>query len=296
MRKENNSPIEHDYINARYADFENNPYGEGREEFDGFSSRKDMIFASLQNYWGNSKVMMMSSLSHLRSPITIAVIFLLIAVYIFLGIVGTIEFSFYNNEVVQYITTNLDIIVNALLGYFFGPVTACISVTLCTLVRMIFDGDGFFFIGYVLIASVAGFSHGWILYRHRTIWFGTRFRGFYSDLLVKSFKTRLFISVFINILLKAVVSKIFYGLPIYSFSILNYEKSGVKLESFGEFLGVFSVNLLFETMVLFVGLAVINFIISKAFPAHTEQPSLIIQQDGTIINPEEEMLEDEGVN
>lgn len=294
MSKNYKTPIEHDPTNSRYATFENNPYGEGREEYNGFSSRQEMIFASLQNYWGNSKVMMMSSLSHLRSPITIAVIFLLIAVYIFLGVVGTIEFSFYNKNVVQYITTNLDIIVNALLGYFFGPITACISVTLCTLVRMIFDGDGFFFIGYVLIASVAGFCHGWILYRHKTLWFGTRFRGFYSDLLVKSFITRVSISVFINILLKAVVSKIFYGLPIYSFSILNYEKSGVKLESFGEFLGVFLVNLVFETLVVFLGLSIINFIIRKAFPAPFTQPSLIIQNDGTIINPEEEMMEDEG--
>lgn len=294
MSKNYKTPIEHDPTNSRYATFENNPYGEGREEYNGFSSRQEMIFASLQNYWGNSKVMMMSSISHLRSPITIAVIFLLIAVYIFLGVVGTIEFSFYNKNVVQYITTNLDIIVNALLGYFFGPITACISVTLCTLVRMIFDGDGFFFIGYVLIASVAGFCHGWILYRHKTLWFGTRFRGFYSDLLVKSFITRVSISVFINILLKAVVSKIFYGLPIYSFSILNYEKSGVKLESFGEFLGVFLVNLVFETLVVFLGLSIINFIIRKAFPAPFTQPSLIIQNDGTIINPEEEMMEDEG--
>lgn len=285
--------IEQEITTSRYATFENNPYGEGREEFDGFSSRREMLLASIQNYWGNSKVMMASSFSHLRSPITIAVIFLLIAVYIFLGVVGTIEFSFYNREVVQYITTNLDIIVNAVLGYFFGPITACISVTLCTLVRMIFDGDGFFFIGYVLIATVAGFCHGWILYRHKTMWFGTRFRGFFSDLLVKAFQTRLFISVFINILLKAVVSKIFYGLPIYSYSILNYEKSGVKLESFGEFLGVFSVNLVFETLLIFLGLTIINFIVRKAFPAPFTQPSLIIKNDGTIVNPEEEMLEED---
>lgn len=296
MSNKHNNPIEQESTNARHANFENNPYGEGYAEFDGFSSRKEMLFASLQNYWGNSKVMMMSSLSHLRSPITIAVIFLLIAVYIFLGVVGTIEFSFYNNHVVQYITTNLDIIVNALLGYFFGPVTACISVTLCTLVRMIFSGYGFFFIGYVILASVAGFCHGWILYRHKTIWFGTRFRGFYTDLLSKSFVTRFFISVFINILFKAVINKIFWGLPIYSYSILNYEKSGIKLESFGEFLGVFSVNLLFETLVVFLGLSVINFILAKAFPMQSTQPSLIIKEDGTIINPEEEMMEEEELN
>lgn len=292
QESDNSFSAEQEYTSSRYANFDQNPYGEGREEFDGFSNRREMIFASLQNYWGNSKVMMASSLSHLRSPITIAVIFLLIAVYIFLGIVGTVEFSFYNRSVVQYITTNLDIIVNALLGYFFGPVTAAISVTLCTLVRMIFDGNGFFFIGYVLLAAVAGFCHGWILYRHKTMWFGTRFRGFFSDLLVKAFQTRAFISIVINILLKAVISKIFFHLPIYSYTILNYEKSGVKLESFGEFLGVFSVNLLFETLIVFLGLAIINFIISKAFPLQASHPTLIIKADGTIINPEDELVED----
>ena len=144
-----------------------------------FTSRRQKIAAHFKEYWKNSKTMMASSLSHFRSPATIIVIFLLIAVYILLGVAGTVEFSFYNQKVVQYITTNLDIVVNALLGFFFGPVTCCISVTLCCIVRMITSGHGFF-IGYVIGAAVAGFLHGWILYKNKVTWFGTRFRGFYT--------------------------------------------------------------------------------------------------------------------
>lgn len=276
---------------ARFAYSNSEDLGEGYAEFDGFSSRREMIFASIQNYLGNSKVMMMSSLGHLRSPVTIIVIILLIAVYILLGVAGTIEFSFYSKKVVQYITTNLDIIVNALLGFFYGPVTCCISVTLCCLVRMITSGQGFF-IGYVIGAATAGFLHGWILYRHKTIWFGTRFRGFFTDLLAKAFMTRFIVSAVVNILLMALIYKVFIDYPIYEY-ILHYSKSGVELTSFSEFLKVFVVSLVFETLVIFAGLAVINFIAGKAFPAQFEQPSLIIDENGSLINLEDELLESE---
>lgn len=293
MSKKENQIFDENAAGSRFAIPEEDFYGEGYAEFNGFSSRREMILASIQNYIGNSKIMMSSSLNHFRSPVTIAVIIILIAVYVLLGVAGTIEFSFYSNKVVQYITTNLDIIVNALLGYFFGPVTCCISVTLCCLVRMITDGGGFF-IGYVIGAAVAGFLHGWILYRHKTMWFGTRFRGFFTDLLAKVFLTRLVVSVFVNILLMSVIYKIFIDYPIYEY-IMHYAKSGVELTSIGEFVRVFVVSLVFETLVLFTGLAIINFIVMKAFPAQMEQPSLIIDENGALINVEEEMANNSGI-
>lgn len=290
MKKVNKEHTKEEQMaSARFAYYDGEDLGEGYAEFDGFSSRREMIFASIQNYLGNSKVMMMSSLGHLRSPITIIVIILLIAVYILLGVAGTIEFSFYSKKVVQYITTNLDIIVNALLGFFYGPVTCCISVTLCCLVRMITSGQGFF-IGYVIGAAAAGFLHGWILYRHKTVWFGTRFRGFFTDLLAKAFMTRFIVSALVNILLMAVIYKIFINYPIYEY-ILHYSKSGVELTTFSEFLKVFVVSLVFETFVIFIGLAAVNFIAGKAFPAQFEQPSLIIDKNGSLINLEDELLE-----
>lgn len=288
MSKKDKNLFDEHMAGSRFANTEENFYGEGKPEFDGFSSRREMILASIQNYLGNSKVMMLSSLSHFRSPITIIVIILLIAVYILLGVAGTIEFSFYSKKVVQYITTNLDIIVNALLGFFYGPVTCSISVTICCLVRMITTGQGFF-IGYVIGAAVAGFLHGWILYRHKTMWFGTRFRGYFTDLLVKSFLTRFIVSAFVNILLMAIIYKVFIDYPIYEY-IMHYSKSGVELTTFSEFLKVFVVSLLFETIVIFVGLAAVNYIASKAFPSQFEQPSLMIDENGSLINLEDEMM------
>lgn len=258
------------------------------EEFIEFSSRREMIAAKIKEYWENSKIMMTSSLSHFRSPSTIIVIFLLIAVYILLGVAGTVEFSFYNQKVVQYITTNLDIIVNALLGFFYGPVICCISVTLCCIVRMITTGHGFF-IGYVIGAAVAGFMHGWILYRNKTMWFGTRFRGFYTDLLVKSFMVRLAVSAFVNIILMSLIYKVFIDYPIYDF-IMHYSKSGVELNSFSVFFMIFFISVFFETAVIFLTLAIVDFIVVRAFPSLTEEPSLIIGEDGELINLEEEML------
>ncbi|MBE7055086.1 MAG: hypothetical protein E7392_03110 [Ruminococcaceae bacterium] len=287
MSQDKKHIFDQESASARHVAFDQNPYGTGHSKYNGFSSRREMILASIQNYFGNGKIMMASSLSHLRNPITIIVIFLLIGLYILLGVAGTIEFSFYNTKVVQYITTNLDILVNALLGYFYGPVTCCISVALCCIVRMISEGN-VFFIGYIIGASVAGFLHGWILYRHKTMWFGTRFRGFFTDLLSKVFLTRLVVSVFVNILLMAVIYKVFINYPIYEY-IMHYAKSGVELTSVGEFLGVFVVSLFFETAVIFLGLAIINFIVMKAFPSQMEQPTLIIDSNGVLINLEDEM-------
>ncbi len=286
MKKEKLNSFESESTSAKYAPGANNPYGDIDDEFEGFASRKDMIMDSLQRYWDNCKTMMMSSLNHLRSPVTIIIIIFLLITYILLGYAGSVGFSFYNSKVVQYITTNLDIIVNALLGYFFGPVTCAISVALCCIVRMIVKISDFYLI-YFICSSVAGFVHGWILYRHKTMWFGTRFRGFYTDLLHKVVLTRFVVSTFINILLLAVLYAVMYDVPIYTYLML-YSKSGVELTSFSEFLSVFIVSMLFEMMIVFVALAVINFVISRAFPSQFDRPDLIIDENGTIINPEED--------
>ena len=258
------------------------------EEMPQFSSRREMLAAQIKEYWHNSKMMMASSVSHFRSPSTIIVIFLLIALYILLGVAGGVEFSFYNQKVVQYITTNLDIVVNALLGFFYGPVICCISVTLCCIVRMITTGHGFF-IGYVIGAAVAGFMHGWILYRNKTEWFGTRFRGFYTDLLAKSFMVRFFVSAFVNILLMSVIYKVFIDYPIYDF-IMHYSKSGVELTSFSVFFMIFFIGIFFETAVIFITLAAVDFVVARAFPSLNEAPTLVIGEDGELINLEEQMM------
>lgn len=285
MKKDIYRP-EEELAGARFAPGMQNPYGAGEDDFQGFASRKDMMMDSLQRYWENCKVMMMSSLNHLRSPITIIVIIFLIATYILLGYAGTVGFPFYNSMVVQQVKTNLDIIVNAVLGYFFGPVTCAIGVALCCVVRMIVKLDGFYAI-YFICATIAGFLHGWILYRHKSMWFGTRFRGYFTDLLAKVVVTRLVISTFINILLMAVLYAIVYKVPIPTY-IMLYSKSGVELTSYFEFFSVFIVSMLFEMLLVFVALAVINFIVAKAFPSHLAEPELIIDENGAIINPEED--------
>lgn len=252
----------------------------------------DRFHASLQDYLTRGKMMLASSLSHLRAPSTIIVLIGLIAVYILLtaGQAGIIEFSFRGaKKVIQYITTNLDVIVNALLGFFYGPVVCCIGFCLCTIIRMIVENMSVY-VGYIIASVVAGFIHGWILYRHKTVWFGTRFRGFFSDLLVKVFMTRLIISVFVNIFLMAIIHKIFIGYPILDF-IMHYSKSGEELNSIAEVLSVFTVSVVFESIIVFIALSVINFIAAKAFPAHAQQSALIIDDEGNLINLEEEMMQ-----
>ena len=281
----NNTIIEEEILSARYSESHENAYGYGEAEFRGFKTRKDMILDSLQRYWESCKVMMMSSLNHMRNPVTIIVILFLIALYILLGYAGKVGFQFYNVDIVQEITTNLDIIVNAILGYFFGPVTCAIGVALCTIVRMIVKLSRFYSI-YFICATVAGFMHGWILYRYRNMWFGTRFRGFYTDLLAKVSLTRFAVSTFVNVLLMAILYLIMYDWPIYDYFML-YSKSGVEMSSFYEFISVFIVSLLFETLIVYVALVVINFIIAKAFPSQFREPSLIVNEDGEIINPED---------
>lgn len=260
-------------------------------KYNGFSSRKEVVLEMLQNYFGNCKTMLLSSLSHLRSPSTIIVIIFLVALYIILGVTGHLEFSFALSEDIREIKISLDIIVNALLGFFFGPVTSCISVTLCCLVRMLVTPNNAFFVGYVILASIAGFLHGWILYRHKAMWFGTRFRGFFTDLLSKSIVTRLVVSVVVNVLLKAIIYKIFIGYPIYEY-ILHYNYSNVELTSFSEFMEVFIAGFIVDTLVIYITLVVVNFVASKAFPVQYAQPELIIDENGALINLEEEFIEE----
>lgn len=259
-------------------------------KYNGFSSRKEVVLEMLQNYFGNCKTMLLSSLSHLRAPSTIIVIIFLVAVYIILGVTGHLEFSFAISEDIREIKISLDIIVNALLGFFFGPVTSCISVTLCCLVRMLVTPDNGFFIGYVILAAIAGFLHGWILYRHKAMWFGTRFRGFFTDLLSKSIVTRFVVSVVVNVLLKAIIYKIFIGYPIYEY-ILHYNYSNVELTSFSEFMEVFIAGFIVDTLVIYITLVIVNFVASKAFPVQYAQPELVIDENGALINLEEEFME-----
>ncbi len=259
-------------------------------KYNGFSSRKEVFLEMLQNHFGNCKTMLLSSLSHLRSPSTIIVIIFLVALYIILGVTGHMEFSFAISEDIREIKISLDIIVNALLGFFFGPLTSCISVTLCCLVRMLVTPDNGFFIGYVILAAIAGFLHGWILYRHKAMWFGTRFRGFFTDLLSKSIVTRFVVSVVVNVLLKAIIYKIFIGYPIYEY-ILHYNYSNVPLTSFSEFMEVFIAGFIVDTLVVYITLVVVNFVASKAFPVQYAQPELIIDENGALINLEKEFIE-----
>ena len=259
-------------------------------KYNGFSSRKEVVLERLQNYLGNCKTMLLSSFSHLRTPSTIIVIIFLVALYIILGVTGHLEFSFAISEDIREIKISLDIIVNALLGFFFGPVTSCISVTLCCLVRMLVTPDNGFFIGYVILAAIAGFLHGWILYRHKAMWFGTRFRGFFTDLLSKSIVTRFVVSVVVNVLLKAIIYKIFIGYPIYEY-ILHYNYSNVELTSFSEFMEVFIAGFIVDTLVIYITLVIVNFVASKAFPVQYAQPELVIDENGALINLEEEFME-----
>ncbi len=253
------------------------------------------LFADISNvkYRDKCKLMLSASLNHLKQRSTLIVMLVLIGTYILLGVIGAVNFQFFSNDIVQYVTTNLDIIVNALLGFFYGPVTCAIGVMLCTIVRMIAlhpDASLLYSIG----AFIAGFIHGWILYRHKIVWFGSRFRGFYTDLLTKVFVTRFSVSIIVNIAIMSVIYKIFVNYP-FSFFFRTYSKSGVYLSTPMEFVKVFFVSAIFEAIVVFIALSVINFIVSLAFPSFNARPSLIINEDGEVINVEdafEEMPED----
>ncbi len=242
-------------------------------------------------YRDKCKMMLLSSASHLKQRSTLIVMLILIGAYILLGVIGSVAFSFFSNNIVQYVTTNLDIIVNALLGFYYGPITCAIGVALCTIVRMIAihpDASLLYSIG----AMVAGFIHGWILYRYKITWFGTRLRGFYTDLLTKVVWTRLCVSVVVNILIMSVIYKVFVGYP-FSFFFTTYSKSGVLLSSPAEFFMVFIVSSLFESLIVFLSLVLVNFIVSRAFPQWNSQPSLIVNNKGEIINVEDEFDEEE---
>ena len=256
------------------------------------SSFSERFFSGAQEYWRSSKMMMMSSVNHLRSPGTIIVLIILISVYVLLtvGRVGIVEFDFRDvSGGTLSVTANLDVIVNAIVGYFYGPIVGCLAFLLCTIARMWGDSS-VVFVGYIICSAVAGFLHGWILYRHKAMWFGTRFRGFFSDLLVKIFLIRLVITVFVNILLSSILLKVIHGFPIMQF-IMHYSKSKYELESWSDVASVFAVSLVFETLIIFFALSLINFIVMKAFPAQLNQPSIIIDKQGNLINTEEEIMQ-----
>lgn len=259
---------------------------ENEFEADTYVSFKDR-FTSYKQACGE---MLKSSASHLLKPVTIIVIIVLIAAYILLGVAGTVGFSFYSANIEQYVTTNLDIIVNALLGYFFGPVTCAVSVTLCTIVRMIAMGSNFF-IGNILGACMAGFIHGWVLYRLRPYWLETRFRSFYTDILVKTIQTRFLVSTFVNIIFMSVMHKLLNGYP-FTVYLTFYSKSGIPLSSVGEFFKVFFLGIAFESIVVFVAIVIANFVAYRAFPSQFIKPDVIVDRHGHIITPDDDQYED----
>ncbi len=289
MRKnEKNFYYEDQGASSRFADvMPDEEYDPRYEKFNGFSSRREMIIDSIQNYFFNCKTMLLSSLNHLRAPSTIIVIIGLVALYIILTVAGIVGFEFSVNDNIRQMRISLDIVVNALLGFFYGPVTGCISFTLCCLLKMVLSPENDFFLGYVMLASIAGFIHGWILYRHKTLWFGTRFRGFFTDLLVKSIITRLVVSIVINILLKGLILYIYLQYPLDEF-ILHYKYSEVALSSFSAFLEVFVAGLIVDTLVIFLTLSAINFIAAKAFPVEYEEPELLINENDALNSLEED--------
>lgn len=249
---------------------------------------EDSLFKS---YLACSKNMLRESASHLKRPSTLVVMLVLVGVYLLLGIVGAIVFSFYSNDIVQYVTTNLDIIVNALLGFFFGPVTSAVGVLLCSIVRMIAITPNSS-LAYLLGAFFAGFIHGWILYRNKISWFGSRFRGFYTDLLTKTIATRFTVSILVNILFMSVAYKLFANIP-FSFFLTYYSKSGVSISTPVEFIKVFFICALFEAAVIFVAISVANFIVTRVFPAWMTPPSLVVNKKGEITNLEDQFADDD---
>lgn len=244
-----------------------------------------------KSYLDCSKNMLRESALHLKRPSTLVVIMVLVGVYLLLGIVGAVAFSFYSNDIVQYVTTNLDIIVNALLGFFFGPITSAIAVTLCSIVRMIAVSQNASLL-YLLGAFLAGFMHGWILYRNKISWFGSRFRGFYTDLLTKTIITRFTVSIFVNILFMSLAFKLFANIPI-DFFMTYYSKSGVSISTPVEFLKVFFICVLFEAAVIFIAISIANFIVTRVFPSWMAPPSLIVNKKGEITNLEDQFADDD---
>lgn len=233
-------------------------------------------------FTASTKEMMLSSLMHLTNPFTIIVILLLTVAYILLGAAGTVSFTFNAGSVSQYINTNLDIIVNAFLGFFYGPVTCALGVGVCCIAKII-ASKSTFFVGNLIGALAAGFCHGWILYRLKPRWFRSRFKNRYANLIFNIVETRFVISAFINILLMSVIYKLFVGYPISVF-ILRYSKSGVPIRSGVLFLKVFFVSILFESAVIFVAITVASYIMSKAFPLQFAQTAMFINRDGSIGN------------
>jgi len=258
-----------------------------QSDFNGFTKRTDYFIDGFQRYADKCKMMLLSSLDHFRNPVTIIVILLLMGIYILLGVAGSVGFKYYNNEAIKNINTNLDIIVNAVLGFFFGPVVCTVGVVLCGIARIIANGENFF-IGNILGAAVAGFLHGWILYRMRVRWFGSRFKSFFGDLFAKIVLTRLVVSTFVNVLMMSVIYSLATSVPIKYF-LIYYEKAGVAITSPLEFLEIFFIAVAFETVIVFIALYCINFIVIKAFPSYFGSPYLIVGKDGELINREDEM-------
>lgn len=280
MKKEKRAPS--GYSSARFIldDADGNSFQEDSSPVSGAAADPGVSNIKSYGFAANAKEMMMSSLMHLTNPFTIIVILLLTVTYILLSAAGTINFTFTTGSVVQYINTNLDIIVNAFLGFFYGPVTCALGVGVCCIAKII-ASKSTFFIGNLIGALAAGFCHGWILYRLKPRWFRPRFKNYYANLLFNIVETRFVISAFINVLLMSVIYRVFIGYPISVF-ILHYSKSGVPLESVAQFLKVFFVSILFESAVIFVAITVAGFIAAKAFPLQFAQSSMFIGGGGSI--------------
>ena len=136
---------------------------------------------------------------------------------------------------------------------------------------------------------MAGFLHGWILYRFRPTWFRTRFKSFYTDTLFKVVTTRFVVSSVVNILVMSVMHKLINGYPIRVFITL-YSKSGIPLLSMGEFLKVFFLGIAFESVVVFLAIVIANYITYKTFASQMIQPGIIVDKNGNIINPEDDII------
>ena len=296
MNKENGNEFhESEFTSGKFA---NNTEVEQRElsmeyeedPYNGFSSRGDYLWDKLYRYMDASKHMMAMSAAHLKNPFTVIVIILLVILYILLGVAGTVSFSFYSGKVVQYINTNLDIIVNAFLGYFYGPVTCAVSVGLCCIAKIIANRSNFFF-GYLIGAVMAGFLHGWILYRMKYCFFKPWFTKFWADLLSRVVATRVIISLFINIILMSVLYRVFVHYPFYYF-FKYYSKSGVPLNSPLEFIKILVVSIIFESAVVYVSLMIFDFVARKSFLKRQNDVSIVVNKDGQIINNEEDNFDD----
>jgi len=280
-----------EYTSARFApESVKNARNSQEESYDGFSKKSDYLMDGFQRHVENCKEMLFSSIEHFRNPVTIIVILLLMGIYILLGVTGSVGFDYYNNEAVKNINTNLDIIVNAVLGFFFGPVVCAVGVTLCGVARIIAEGESFF-IGNLAGAFVAGFIHGWILYRMRVRWFGTRFRSFFVDLFVKIVTTRIVVSAFVNVLMMSVIYSLATSVPIKYF-LIYYEKAGVAINTPMEFIEIFFIAVAFESLIVFVAIYCINLFVMKAFPSYFGSPYLIVGKNGELINKENEMEDD----